>query len=49
MLWTFVFLLFVLWTVGLVSSSVPGGLVHVPLLATLILVAIGASQRWRFA
>jgi hypothetical protein len=49
MLWTFVFLLFVLWTVGLVTSSVPGGLVHVPLLAAVILVAIAASQRWRLA
>jgi hypothetical protein len=49
MLWTFVFLLLVLWTVGLVTSLVPGGVVHVPLLAALVLVAIGVSQRWRLA
>ena len=40
MLWTLVFVLLVLWAVGLASSYTLGGLVHLLLLAALVVAVI---------
>jgi len=44
MLWTIVLILFVLWAVGLVTSTTMGGLIHLLLVAAVIVVLVRVIQ-----
>ncbi|MBI5067384.1 MAG: lmo0937 family membrane protein [Deltaproteobacteria bacterium] len=44
MLWTIAVILFVLWALGLVTSTTMGGFLHILLVAALIVVVIGFLQ-----
>lgn len=44
MLWTLVVVLFLLWGLGLVTSTTMGGLIHVLLVAALVVVAVRLIQ-----
>jgi len=44
MLWTIVVILFVLWAVGLATSTTVGGLIHVLLVAAVVVVLIQVIQ-----
>jgi hypothetical protein len=47
MLWTFVFVLLVLWLLGIVTSYTAGGLIHILLLVAVIVVVIHLLQSRR--
>ena len=44
MLWTIAVILFVLWAVGLVSSHMMGGFIHLLLVAAVIVVMVRIIQ-----
>jgi hypothetical protein len=44
MLWTIAVILFVLWAVGLVSSYMMGGFIHLLLVAAIIVVLVRIIQ-----
>jgi len=44
MLWTIAVILFVLWAVGLVSSYMMGGFIHLLLVAAVIVVLVRIIQ-----
>jgi len=44
MLWTIVFVLLVLWLLGVVSSYTVGGLVHILLVVALVVIVIRLLQ-----
>ena len=44
MLWTIVLILLVLWAVGLVTSTTMGGLLHLLLLATVVVILVRVIQ-----
>ena len=44
MLWTIAFILFVLWLLGLMTSFVAGGFIHLLLVIAIIVVAIRLLQ-----
>lgn len=44
MLWTLPFLLFALWVLGLVTSPVLGGFVHIPLLAAALAMLVNITR-----
>jgi len=44
MLWTIVVVLFVLWAVGLVTSTTMGGFIHILLVAAVIIVLVRVIQ-----
>jgi hypothetical protein len=47
MLWTVAVVLFVLWALGLVTSTTMGGFVHILLVLAVIVVLISVIQRRR--
>jgi len=44
MLWTIVVVLFVLWAIGLVTSTTMGGLIHLLLVAAVLMVLVRVIQ-----
>ena len=44
MLWTIVVILFVLWAIGLVTSTTMGGLIHLLLVAAVLTVLVRLIQ-----
>ena len=44
MLWTLVFILVVLWLLGMVTSYTAGGLIHILLVVALVVVVIRLLQ-----
>lgn len=44
MLWTIVFILFLLWAIGLVTSTTMGGLIHLLLVAAVLVVLVRLIQ-----
>ena len=44
MLWTLVFILLVLWLLGLITSYTAGGLIHLLLVVALVVVVIRLLQ-----
>lgn len=44
MLWTIAVVLFILWALGLVTSTTMGGFLHILLVAALIVVVVGFLQ-----
>jgi len=49
MLWTIVVILFLLWALGLVTSTTMGGLIHLLLVAAVIVVLVRLIQGRRIA
>jgi hypothetical protein len=44
MLWTLVFILLVLWLLGMVTSYTAGGLIHILLVVALVVVVVRLLQ-----
>jgi hypothetical protein len=44
MLWTLVFILVVLWLLGMVTSYTAGGLIHILLVVALVVVVVRLLQ-----
>lgn len=44
MLWTIVVILFLLWAIGLVTSTTMGGLIHLLLVAAVLVVLVRLIQ-----
>jgi hypothetical protein len=44
MLWTLVFILAVLWAVGIMTSYTAGGLIHILLVVALVVIVIRLLQ-----
>jgi hypothetical protein len=44
MLWTLVFILMVLWLLGIVTSYTAGGLIHILLLVALVIIVVRLLQ-----
>jgi hypothetical protein len=44
MLWTLVFILLVLWLLGMVTSYTAGGLIHILLVVALVVIVVRLLQ-----
>ncbi len=44
MLWTFVVILVVLWLLGVVTSHMAGGLIHILLLVAIVVIVVRILQ-----
>ena len=44
MLWTFVLLLMLMWALGMITSTMAGGFVHLLLLVALVVVVVRVIQ-----
>ena len=49
MLWTLCVILLVMWTLGMVTSTLFGGLIHLLLVVALIVLVLGVLQGRRVA
>lgn len=44
MLWTIAVVLFILWALGLVTSTTMGGFIHILIVAAVVVVLVGLIQ-----